>query len=347
MKNRVIYVTILFCVALALVLNTAEAQNKRLGTGAATELLIPIGARDLAMGGSTIATSEGVEAIYWNPAGLGRMSRGAEGMFSQMSYIADIGVSYGAVAGKFGEFGVLGLSVKSLSFGDIPLTTVDDPEGDGGKTFSPTFFTLGLTYSRQLTDAISAGTNLKIVSETIDRVSSGGIAFDFGIQYRGLVGVQGLQLGVAVKNIGPQMKFDGSGLLRAAVATEGDRPEQQYKSEAASFELPSTIEIGLAYRSQAGENAIWSLNGAFTNDNLYQDEYRVGGELGIKMDAISLFGRAGVGMVPQASDDNIFGASFGVGFTYDTKDLGITVDYAYRSVKFFDANNVISLKLGF
>ena len=63
------------------------------------------------------------------------------------------------------------------------------------------------------------------------------------------------------------------------------------------------VEIGVAYRSQAGENMLWNLNGAFTNNNLYQDEYRVGGELGIKMDALQLFGRAGVGMVPQASAD--------------------------------------------
>ena len=45
-----------------------------------------------------------------------------------------------------------------------------------------------------------------------------------------------------MKNIGPQMKYDGSGLYRNAISSDGDRPEQRFKSEAATFELLSTIE---------------------------------------------------------------------------------------------------------
>ena len=41
--------------------------------------------------------STGVDAIYWNPAGLGRMSDRRRGMMSSMSYIADINVVYGAL----------------------------------------------------------------------------------------------------------------------------------------------------------------------------------------------------------------------------------------------------------
>jgi hypothetical protein len=347
MKNRVIYGIVLFCVALSLLLDTAQAQNRRIGTSAAPELLIPVGARDLAMGGSSIANTQGVEAIYWNPAGLGLLTRGAEGMFSHMSYIGDIGVSYGAVAGKFEGFGNVGLSIKSLQIGEIPLTTREDPDGDGGKFYTPTYFTLGFTFARQLTDAIGAGVSVKIISETIDRASAGGLAFDFGIQYRGLANVQGLELGVAVKNIGPQLKYDGSGLLHKGIISGGLRPEQPYKSEPASFELPSVVEIGLSYSSKAGDNMLWNVNGMFTNNNLYLDEYRVGGEVGFVMESIQLFGRAGIGMVPQANSDNIFGATFGAGFIYDATDVLITVDYAYRETKYFDANQVVSLKFGF
>jgi len=46
------------------------------------------------------------------------------------------------------------------------------------------------------------------------------------VQYRGLVGVSGLNLGVAVKNIGPQMQYEGSGLYRDALARDGNRPTQ-------------------------------------------------------------------------------------------------------------------------
>jgi hypothetical protein len=269
-------------------------------------------------------------------------------MFSNMSYIADIAVNYGAVGASFGDFGVIALSVKSLNFGDIPLTTEDDPENTAGRFFSPTFVTVGLSYSRALTDAVSAGITTKLISEQIDRVSSTGFALDFGVQYHGLVGISGLNLGVAVKNIGPQMKYDGSGLYRSAVATGGSRPEQKYKSDAASFELPSVVEIGLGYSGTVSDNMMWNVSGSFTNNNLYLDEYRIGGEVGITMESLRIFGRAGLGMVPQAAEkENIFGGTFGFGFGYMASGVDISLDYAYRQVEFFDANQVISIKLGF
>jgi hypothetical protein len=292
--------------------------------------------------------SRGVEAIYWNPAGLGRLQSDAEGMFSSMQYIADIGVNYGAVAASFGEFGVLGLSVKALDFGDIPLTTQDDPENTSGRFFTPTYVTVSLSYSRQLSDAISTGGSVKIISEQIAAVRASGVALDFGVQYSGLVGVSGLNLGVAVKHIGPQMKYDGPGLLRDARAEGGGRPTQKYKSEAASFELPSVVEIGLGYNGRAGDNLTYSVASSFTNNNLYLDEYKLGGEVGITMQSLRLFGRAGVGLVPEAEEKaNIFGATFGVGLGYLAPGIDITIDYAYRQVEFFDANQVISVKFGF
>ncbi len=348
MMKKLFLSAVLVCVALAVVADGADAQNKRVGTSAASWLLIPVGAKDLALGGSNIAMSRGVEAMYWNPAGLGRLQGDAEGMFSSMQYIADIGVNYGAVAASFGEFGVVGLSVTALDFGDIPLTTEDDPENTSGRYYSPAYVTVGLSYSRQLSDAISAGGSVKIISEQIDRVSASGVALDFGVQYSGLVGVSGLHLGVTVKNIGPQMRYDGSGLLRDARAEAGGRPTQKYKSEAASFELPSVVEIGLGYDGRFGDNLLWSVASSFTNNNLYLDEYKLGGEVGMTMESIRLFGRAGIAMVPEAENDaNIFGATFGVGLGYLAPGIDITVDYAYRQVEFFDANQVISVKLGF
>jgi len=351
MKNRITYLLIALCVAGAVIVSSSVAQNKRVGTSAAAELLIPVGARDLSMGGSGIASSMGVNAIFWNPAGMARMGKtSAEAMFSSMSYIADIGVSYGAVAATFGEFGTLGLSVKSLNFGDIPLTTEDDPENSSARFYSPNFVTVGFSYARSLTDAISVGGTMKVISEQIERVSSSGFAIDFGVQYTGLVGIQGLLLGVTVKNVGPQMTFDGSGLYRTAVTTEGLRPEQRYKSEAASFELPSVVEVGVAYDATVGDNMSLLVNGAFTNNNLYLDEYKVGGEFALGMESVKLFARLGGTMAPDADPDleeNIFGITYGAGINYVAPGIQLTVDYAYRTVELFNGNNVLTIKFGF
>lgn len=332
------------------IVGLAPAQNKRVGTAAAPELLIPVGARDFAMAGSNLATAYGLEAVHWNPAGLGRLTYSAEALFSSMSYIADIGVTYGGVAAKVGEVGVVALTVKSLDFGDINITTNDDPDGLGGRMFSPTYVTVGLSFARGLTDAISAGGSVKLISEQIDRVSASGVAFDFGVQYDGLGSVQGLSMGVAVKNIGSQMKFDGSGLLRNATATEGLRPTQKYKSEAASFELPSTIEIGLSYKRNLAENLDGVVNGAFVNNNLYLDEYRLGAEVMYKLAWVDLFGRLGLATVPKNQNDeleDIFGPTFGLGLKTNAGGIDIMLDYAYRSVDLFDANQVFALKFGF
>ena len=348
MKN--VLTLCLICLLLLGIVATVSAQNKRVGTAAAPELLIPVGARDLAMGGSTIAVSQGVEAIHWNPAGLGRSGHSAEAMFSTMSYIADIGVQYGAVAGTFGQFGSIGFSIKSLSFGDINLTTVDDPDGVGGRVFSPTYVTIGLTYARSLTDAISAGGSVKLITEQIHRVSASGVAFDFGVQYSKVAGISGLSVGVAIKNIGSQMKFDGSGLMREAQAIDVRRPLQMFKSEAASFELPSVIEIGLTYQRVIAENLSGVVSGSFTNNNLFLDEYRLGGEVGYKLESVQLFGRAGLSIIQKdqnAEQENVFGACFGGGINTSAAGIDITIDYAYRSAKFFDGNQVFSVKFGF
>jgi hypothetical protein len=358
MKKSFLYIFLLIGVMMAVMVNSLSAQegrNKRVGTAAATELLIPVGARDMALGGASLATTSGVDAIYWNPAGLARQVGAAEGMFSTLSYLADINVSYGAVGINFSGFGTVGISVKSLDFGDIPLTTNDDPENTSGRSFSPTFLTLGLTYSRAFTDAITFGTSVKLISEKMARVNGSGFALDLGVQYHSVGGLKGLDLGVAMKNIGPQIKFDGSGLLREGTASAGSRPEQFFSSKAASFELPSSVELGLSYSRQMNESMTWGVNGTFANNNLGLDGYRGGAELSYQAEKIGFAARGGLELSPDPGqdlnnntiDDSIFGPTFGFGLNYKAPGIALTLDFAYRQTDFFDSNKMFSLKFGF
>jgi len=351
MKNRVVYPLVILCVVMAVVISSLEAQeaqNERIGSAAATELLIPVDARGLAMAGSGIALSEGISAIHWNPAGLGRLATSVEATFTSMAYIADITMNYGAVAIKFGGFGVVGLSVKSLAFGDIPLTTNDDPEGEAGRTFSPSFITVGLTYARAFTDAITAGGTVKMVSETMGRANGSGMGFDLGVQYRNVAGIPGLNLGVALKNYGSRMDFGGTGLLLRATASEGRRPEGFYQSGAASFELPSTMEMGLSYTREFSEELVARVSGTFVNDNMALDQYRVGAEVGYKIDKLKVFGRGGYSYSPTSDfDEVIFGPSVGGGLSYSLTGVDIALDYAWRQTDYFDNNSMFTLTFGF
>ncbi len=347
MKQKAIFAALLLCMAVMLLAMPALAQHQRVGATAAAELLIPVGARDMALGGSSISTTQGVEAMYWNAAGLGHMQGSAEAMFSSMSYIADINVVYGAVAGRFGTFGNVGFAIKSLSFGDIPLTTEDDPENFSQRFYSPTFVTVSAAFARPLTDAITVGFGIKLISEKIDRVSSSGFAFDFGVQYDGLVGVKGLNLGLAVKNVGPQMTFEGPGLYRRALATGGSRPDEFMLLQAASYELPALVEIGLSYDYKLTDNFNALVSGSFVNNNLHFDAYNAGIELGYVVDDLKLYGRGGYSSVPQNQDNEIFGATMGAGIAYNLGGANLILDYGYRSAEFFEANQVFSLKFEF
>ncbi len=332
----------------------AGGEN-RVGTNAASELLIPVGARDIAMGGSSIATTSGLDAIFWNPAGLARSQNSANAMFSHMNYIADIGIDYVAVSTSFEGFGTLGFSLKSVGIGEIAVTDENSPDGTG-QIINPTIVNAGITYSRLLTDRISVGATATLISERFDRVSASGFAFSAGVQYSGLANVNGLSVGVAVKNIGPQMKFDGDGLLRQGNINDVLRSASFYKVEAGSFELPSTIELGLAYNYTVAEDNFLTLTGVFQNNNFAADEYKAGLEYNY---ANTFFLRGGYNFAEitknqsiQASADfdkttHIFGFSAGAGLKYNLGSLAVSFDYAFRSVKFLENNHVFTVGLGF
>jgi hypothetical protein len=345
--NKAVLVTLAILVVL-----TAQAfagASNRAGTNAASELLIPVGARYIGMGGATAAGVEGIDAMYWNPAGLDRANYRALAQFSQMSYLADIDVTYAAIAAKSSAIGSIGVSFKTLAMGDIAITTEDAPDGTGA-IFSPSFITLGLTYSRALTDRVAVGATAKLISETLDRVSASGFAFDIGVQYQNLGDINGLAIGVALRNLGPGMTYDGNGLLRKADPLDVERSTSFYKVMAGSDELPSTLDLGLSYKVNIAEKNSLTLHSTIVNSN-YDDDYaNLGAEYAFE-DMVFL--RGGYGM--PLSDDkdatgatsHIFGFTAGGGFHKDFGGVTLMFDYAYRAVEYFDGNNVFTLSLGF
>jgi hypothetical protein len=345
--DKVLIVTLAILTVLSLQVFAAAAN--RAGTSAAAELLIPVGARYIGMGGASAASVAGIDAIYWNPAGLDRTAFRATAQFSQMTYIADIDVSYAAVAAQFGGLGSIGLSFKTLAVGDIPITTEDAPDGTGA-LFSPSFMTIGLTYSRALTERVSVGATAKLISETLDRVGATGIAFDIGVQYQDLGDIKGLGIGVSLKNLGAGMTYDGNGLLRKMDPLDVSRSTSFYRLVAGKDELPSTLDIGLGYQLTVMEKNVLNLQATLVNNN-YDDDYaNVGAEYAFN-DMVFLRGGYGIPLGQQkditGADAHIHGFCAGGGFHKDFGGLTIMLDYAFRAVQYFDGNNVFTLTLGF
>ena len=340
--TRIIKISML---SLLMMAEVFASGGKRNGTAGAQELLIPVGARGLAFSGSYISGISGVDAIYYNPAGLSASQNSTEALFTYMNYIADIGISYAAIGVNFEGFGALGFSVKSLDFGDIPVTTTENPYGTGA-TFSPTYVTLGLTYSNSLTDRIRVGVNVNLITEKIVRTSASGVSLDIGVQYNGIAEIEGLNLGVVLKNFGPQMSFNGPDLLRNAVDESGNRGTQKYQIDAAGFELPSQLELGVSYERRFSSDYKATIITSFQNNNFANDEYRAAAEFSFK-DMFAV--RGGYAYQPDAAgneEEAIFGPTFGAGINLHS-GIDVTVDYAYRWARYFDANHMFTVKLGF
>ena len=321
------------------------AQSKA-GTAAAPELLIPIGAKNVAMSGAGISSVSGTDAISWNPAGLDEGESLTSALFSYRAYIADIGISYLAIGTRFEGFGSLGFSLRSFNIGTIPVTTEDAPDGNG-QVINPTFFTLGLTYSKQLSDRVSVGVTTNLVNEGFGGVSATGLAFDVGVQYQNPASLKGLSLGVVVRNVGTTMQYGGSSLWRQATDQNSIRGLTYYKVEAASFQMPSVIDIGLGYTESIGVDNSFTLSAAYENDNYGIDSYRIGGQLTF-MNAISL--RLGyLYSTDQFGTVSIFqNYSLGAGLNLQNiVGLGISFDYAYIPVQYFSGNHLIDIRMNF
>jgi hypothetical protein len=354
--GRKLFTLALVALVLFSALSVYGGTPKRKGTAGAMELLIPVGSRGTALGGNFTAGITGVEAIYWNPGGLAATDQNAQIMGSYMNYIADINISYVAVQGKLGNMGVIGISLKSMDFGEIPVTTEFAPDGSG-ETFSPGYTTIGFTFSKAMTDRIFFGVTAKLVNESIITTSASGFGFDFGVQY---VFREGLRLGVALRNLGTSMKFTGSDVERRVFqSTYVDQPyaENEDMSIITSvFEMPTVMDIGVAYTLKPMEGHAITTMANFKNHHYGLDGYGAGLEYMFSMEnlSISLRGAATFAYDTEAGkfifqdDQNIFGPSFGGGLFYRMGEhLSINIDYAYQMTEYFDDTQWFTVTLAF
>ena len=343
MMRKMLFKSILGLLGVLLLVNsTAFAGGRdRAGSSAAASLLIPVGARGIAMGGAGAATSSGIDAIFWNPAGIAKSAYNSDLMFSHMDYFAGMDLEYVAAITDLGTFGTLGFSVKSLVVGDIAVTTVEQTDGTG-EILNPNFITLGVHYSKILSDRVSVGITSKLINESFLNVSATGIGFDVGVQYNGLAEFENLSIGIVLKDFGPSMTYGGSGLLQIVRV---DGMFRDVRIEAQPAELPTTLEIGTSYNYSLGEASSLNISGVFQSNNFADDEFRIGAEWSMN-DFIYL--RGGLPLVSE-DDDNpyIFGPSFGAGISMGTGKVDLVLDYAFRNVEFLDANHIFSIRFGF
>ncbi len=322
---------------------------ERQGTAGAQELLIPVGSVGTALGGSFNASIHGIEAAYWNPAGLAKIEGSGEAIFSQLSYIADINVMYAGVAAKLGALGVGGFTLKTLNFGDIPVTTVEQTDGTG-ETYSPRFFTLGLLYSKSLSDRISVGTKLNIINETVMNTSASGVAFNAGVQYE----MSRVSIGLSIRNFGLDMLFDGPNLEMNMVpaGTEPGARQEPFRIHLSAFDLPTLMEMGVSSKLIESKDMQLEVGATFLNDNFAFDQYNFGGELLLyNMVALrasySLAQNPDTGAFLSNSENYLYGLGFGGGLKLKFGGTDLYLDYSSRITALFANNQWLTIRIGF
>ena len=254
-------------------LNLKAGNDDRRGTAGAGSLLINPWAKSAGWGGVNTACGTGIDALFSNVAGLGRIS-GTEANFSYNNWLdnSGVGVSSFGIGQSLGDYGVLGISVTSMGFGLIDRTRVNSPEFNNG-TFSISNMNIGVSFAKAFSTSIYGGATVKVVNEGIDNVTATGVAIDAGIQY-----VTGenyeIKFGITLKNWGPAMSYSGDGLSTVA-DFYGRQMSLEQRSQ--SFEIPSSLNIGASYDFLFSENKhrlTTALN--FASMAFSKDQYTLG-----------------------------------------------------------------------
>ena len=322
-------------------------QNSRMGSASSTQLLVVPSAKHLS-GGGAAATATGMDATFWNPAGLAMSENSIDAIFSNRQYFADIDNSFFGVATDIGEY-KMGVTVRSFNMGDINEPTVFYPDGTG-QVFTPNFSILGGTIAKKLSDNTSVGMNVNYIREGFGRVTASGTAFDLGVQYKGLLGRENLDVGFTLKNFGSPVKYDGPGLGVFAEPSDADRPSEYYKLDAAAFDLPFTFDMAVSYKVAGAD-----VGATYTSNYYSTDELKL--TVGYQFEGL---GSVGVGLqssgaaqeIDDADGDWYTNPSDGVSFGASVDmsrfvGMNMSVDYSMLPMGDFGTNSVLALRVAF
>jgi hypothetical protein len=308
-------VAVLVLLSLPLSADAAQVFEK-VGTLGGQSLKIGLGARAAGMGEAYVAIADDATAVYWNPAGIARLSGQsisinhtawpANVLFDQAAYVFSV---------KWIP-GMLGVNVRALTMSRDVVRTTYLPEGTG-ETFDAGEWAYGVTYARALTDKFSAGFSINYVQTGLADVKGSSTTFDFGTLYD--VGILGAKIGMAIQNVGSDMTFIDE-----------------------KVKMPVFFRVGGSFDVlQMGENKLITA-AEFTHPPDNSEKLNLGAEYAFHD---YLFLRGGYKM---NYDTEGLTAGFGVKFPLTlVKSSVARLDYAYQDMNYLSAAHRVSLNVSF
>lgn len=324
----------LFLVALilfALLTPMHSFALKKLGQAGFKFLDVGVGARPAAMGEAFIMVGEDANAIFYNPAGIGKMDSKFDILANITYWIADIKYNAAALVVNGGIWGNFGFSIISPDYGEIIGTRVAGTEQGYEETgnIAPGALAVGIAYGRALTDRFTVGGHIKYASQDLGSNLMGdssivnneatSLAYDFGTIF--YPGFKSFRLGMSILNFSPELRYQEEG-----------------------FQMPLTFKIGVAMDlldfmgEHPDHSFVLAVDAIHPRD--YTERIHIGGEYWFK-DMVAL--RAGYKLNYDEA-----GLNAGVGFkTPDVGGVFIKVDYAYSDMGVFNTVNRFSIGIVF
>ena len=323
-------------------------------------LNIGVNAAAFGMANAVTASTDDVNSVYWNPAGLTDLE---DWEFSAMhaNYFANIATyNYVAAAKPLDDRSSIGFSIIRFGVDDILNTTqlIDDQGNinfDRISLFSTADYAFTLSYARKMPlQGFTYGVNAKVIRRIIgDFATAWGFGFDAGIQFKN----DKWKFGAMARDITTTYNtwtIDKDEFQTISDAVEG---QNQEVPETTEITLPK-LEIGLARTFDVRRffhlTATANLNMRFTqtNDLISTESVSATPAVGFEADYIKLvYLRGGLGNfqeVQQLEGGTQIGfqPNFGVGFKYN----GIQIDYAFTDIGDQSEalySNIFSLKVDF
>ena len=221
---------ILVAVGAALAPSGATAQHTRAAVDeGALDLLLPTGARAVALGQATMAVAGTTESVWWNPSGLARM-RGTSAAIhhSQSSGGTADAVAVVAHSRVLGSFGV------SASLRDFGSSTSVDESGAEGGTNLPRSLIYTATYAASL-ERLNVGLSYKLVQFRVDCTGP-------------CRGETGIMASTSALDAGAQLSLDPALPITVGASVRNVGLRMQVNDEPQSDELPSRLQAGLEVR---------------------------------------------------------------------------------------------------
>ncbi|MDZ7290445.1 MAG: PorV/PorQ family protein [candidate division KSB1 bacterium] len=217
----------------------SEAQpRKKLGQAGLEFLSVISDARAGAMANAMTSLEFQSSALFFNPAGMANMNGFLDVSASNNQWIADITHNAYSLALRpaGGTYGVFGITIQTVDYGEIMWTKVaDTPIGyeDTESSIDASAFVIGVGYAKALTDRFSVGGQVKWMRQTLGESLVPGadntitsvknevtpIAFDFGTLFK--TGVKSLAFGMSVRNFSKEIKYQQEGFQLPLLFTLG------------------------------------------------------------------------------------------------------------------------------